>query len=89
MQNSTLESLVQGITFQYPNEDDIPNHDESIALSIYKLAEVCPSVEIFKGGLHANHWNALGEAAKSYWKQLKHLPEPQWSMYNDQSTFVN
>ncbi|KAL4208504.1 hypothetical protein AB4K20DRAFT_1970163 [Rhizopus microsporus] len=66
---------------------DIPNHDESIALSIYKLAEVCPSVEIFKGGLHANHWNALGEAAKSYWKQLKHLPEPQWSMYNDHREF--
>ncbi|CEG82239.1 hypothetical protein RMATCC62417_16345 [Rhizopus microsporus] len=89
MQNSSLGSLVQGITFWCPTEDDIPNHDELLASFIYKLAEVCPNVEIFKGDLHANHWNALGEAARSYWKQLKQLPEPQWFMYNAQTAFVN
>lgn len=87
MQNSSLESLVQKMDFRCHYEHKIPNYDERIISLIYKLAETCPNVKIFKGMLRASHWNALGEVAGSCWKQLKQLPEPQWSASSDQNTF--
>ncbi|CEI89310.1 hypothetical protein RMCBS344292_03673 [Rhizopus microsporus] len=83
MQNSSLGSLVQEIAFW------CPDYDEKIISLIFKLAETCPNVQKFKGTLHIRHWNALGGAVGSYWKQLKQLPEPQWSMNSDLNVFTN
>ncbi|ORE02221.1 hypothetical protein BCV72DRAFT_309318 [Rhizopus microsporus var. microsporus] len=83
MQNSSLGSLVKEITFW------CPDYDEKIVSLIYNLAETCPNVQISKGNLHVRHWGALGGAVGSYWKQLKQLPEPQWSMSSDLNVFTN
>ncbi|ORE00876.1 hypothetical protein BCV72DRAFT_339789 [Rhizopus microsporus var. microsporus] len=85
MQNSSLRSLVHEIKFWRNRRID----NERIMSLIYKLAETCPNVEIFKDNLRINHWKALGGAVRNYWKQLKQLPEPHWSMYNDENTFAN
>ncbi|CEI97341.1 hypothetical protein RMCBS344292_11476 [Rhizopus microsporus] len=85
MQNSSLGSFVKEIHFRCYTEDN----DERIISLIHKLAETCPNVEIFKGELCGSQWDALEGAVGSYWKQLKQLPEPDWSMHSDENTLAN
>ncbi|PHZ08389.1 uncharacterized protein RHIMIDRAFT_269221 [Rhizopus microsporus ATCC 52813] len=88
MQNNNLRNLVQEIAFWYDKYDKC-QHDERTISLFYELAETCPNVQIFKGTLRTSHWDALGRAVGSYWKQLKQLPEPEWSIYSHQNTFTN
>ncbi|RCH98590.1 hypothetical protein CU097_007605 [Rhizopus azygosporus] len=85
MQNSCLGSLVREITIWCYSKDET----ERLISLIYKLAETCPNVEVFDGALRHSHWDALRGAVGSYWKQLKRLPEPHWSMRSDEDTFSN
>ncbi|CEG63913.1 hypothetical protein RMATCC62417_00979 [Rhizopus microsporus] len=85
MQNSSLGSLVKEINFRCYKEDN----DERVISLIHKLAETCPNVEIFEGELCDGQWDTLGEAVGRYWKQLKQLPRPDWSMDTDENTFAN
>ncbi|CEI88846.1 hypothetical protein G6F70_001696 [Rhizopus microsporus] len=89
MQNSSLGSAVQEIAFWCDIYDTCSDYNEKIILLIYKLAETCPNVEIFKCNLHSSHLRALVRAVESYWKQLKQVPEPQWFMSSDLNISTN